>query len=311
MESTQQSEEFNKLFTSWLEISKSFWPMDSGQQDHTEKTAADVESPRQEDKDEGSSNFRTWETTIENYNSFLRILSDPENQQELGNSFLTFSEMMAQSTVDTMEDFAAFQGQVINSLAKANEHTKTYSPGGITHGSFESFRDLYRTEFQKYLKMPKIGLPREFHERLSNLADSSTLFYSYLAELLYLFSQPFEKTNGVIQEKIHQMLENGEEELFKDPKKAYGEWIRILENHFMELFNSKEYTEVLNKTITSLAVFKNVRKEVMEVILKDLQIPTNKEMDEVYKDMYLMKKKVKQLSREVEALQSELKTYRN
>ncbi len=321
MESTWQGNEFGKLFESWMEVSKNFWQADTLQAEADRRTAAKDDTgsnndagdreEKQNGEDSKFKTYRNWETMANNFTSFLKIMSAPENQKELGDGLLAFSKVMTQATGDALENITDFQGQLINSFAKVNEHTKAYNFDDIDHAAFESFRDLYRTEFQKYLKMPKIGLPREFHERLSNLADSSNLFYSYLTEFIYLLFQPLEKTNRVMQQRVNQMLEKGDFEFIKDSKKGYSEWIKALEGNFMEMLNSDEYTEVLNKTIVSLAALKSVRREVMGIILKDLQIPTNKEMDEVYKDLYQMKKQVRQLSRQVESLQAELKAARN
>jgi hypothetical protein len=49
-----------------------------------------------------------------------------------------------------------------------------------------------------------------------------------------------------------------------------------------------------------------VKNEVINVFIKDLQIPTNTEMDEVYRDIYTMKGKIKELTRQIETLQHEL-----
>lgn len=330
MESTWQGDEFGKLFGSWMEVSKNIWQAYAQQDAATQREDTDRkgrpgnggESSESEHVNESARNdsgqydntqyktYRNWEAAANNFASFLRVMAQPENQKDLTDNLMTFSEVMAQAAGDALENLTELQGQVINSFAKVTEHTKAYNFDDIDHTAFESFRELYRSEFQKYLKMPKIGLPREFHERLSSLADSSTLFYSYLTELLYLFSLPFEKTNRVMQQKVSSMLEKGECDCLKDSKKTYGEWIKTLEANFMELLNSQEYTEVLNKTIVSLAAFKNVRRDVMGVVLKDLQIPTNKEMDEVYRDLYQMKKKIRQLTGQVESLRKELQSSR-
>ena len=91
-----------------------------------------------------------------------------------------------------------------------------------------------------------------------------------------------------------------------DPAKLYNEWIKILEGNFMQLMKSQEYTNLLNALIRSLAEYKAVKNDVTNIALKELQIPTNKEMDEVYKELYVTKKKVKELTRRLEKLEGKL-----
>ncbi len=309
-ESATQGNEFGKLVESWMEVSKSFWQEIGAKQGESFGVSGInfdfFKNEETEFDEEKYKAYKTWETSVNNFTSFLKILSAPKDQEELSKGVIAFTEAIAQATGDALENFTEFQTQMVKSFAKVGEHTKAYTLDELDHSAFESFRDLYRSEFQKYLNIPKIGLPREFHEKLSQLADKYTLFYSHLIELLFYFSLPFEKTNRAMQKKIKKMLDQGE--MVDNSKEAYGEWIRMLEMNFMELLKSSEYTEVLNNTIISLASCKNVRRDVISIFLKDLQIPTSVEMDEVYKTLYQMKKKIRELSRQVEELQGAVNT---
>ena len=75
----------------------------------------------------------------------------------------------------------------------------------------------------------------------------------------------------------------------------------------MEFLKSTEYTRVTNNTIGSLASYKDVKNKLVGVYLKELQVPTNKDMDEVYRDIYQMKKKIKEQAKQIAELQKELK----
>jgi hypothetical protein len=245
--------------------------------------------------------YRTWETSAKNFTAFLKIMSAPENQQAMAESSATFAEAFNHATRESFENLLEFQGKLIDSFARASEHTQSLNPVDFDHSAFQSFRELYKTEWQKYLHVPKIGLPRELHEQLSDFVDKSNIFYSYIGELLCLFARPFEQSNQALQRKIQAMLEGGEIE--NDPTKLYNEWIRILEGNFMQLLQSTEYTNLLNEIIRSLTAYKKVKNDITSVFLKELQVPTNKDMDGVYKDLYLMKKKVRELSSRLEKLE--------
>jgi len=55
----------------------------------------------------------------------------------------------------------------------------------------------------------------------------------------------------------------------------------------------------LRGTLNSLHDFRAARSEFFMDLLQNLPIPTNKEMDELYKDLYILKKRVKELERKV------------
>ena len=99
-----------------------------------------------------------------------------------------------------------------------------------------------------------------------------------------------------MQAKITEMAEAGE--LPDDSKTYYQMWIKILEGHYMTLFKSPEYAEVMGETLNALEDYKMTSEKVMEDILEMFPVPTQKDMDELYKEIYLLKKKVKALEKE-------------
>ncbi|KJS03178.1 MAG: hypothetical protein VR65_02865 [Desulfobulbaceae bacterium BRH_c16a] len=306
-ETINEGNEIGRLVESWTAMAKNFWRESNAHREEGMGSSGlnfDSTAGGDEADDNKYKTYKSWEATVNNSVSFLKLMMAPENQETLYRSASAYTEALAQSTGDSMENFIELQRQAVKSLAEIGEHTKAYNLDDLDHSAFESFRELYRTEMQKYLKIPKIGLPREFHESLSELADKSNIFISHLNELIYQFSTPFEKTNRVMQTRIKAVLEGGE--FVEDPKQVYNEWIKILEGHFMELLKSKEYIDVLNSTITSLAAYKGVKTDVTDAFLKEMQIPTGRDMDKVYKDMYQMKKKIRELSKQVEKLQNKV-----
>lgn len=307
-DTTGKGNEFGELIESWMKIAQNCWlEMGKGSEETLSGAGLsfDFDTDGEGTDDDKFKTYKTWQSSVNNFSSLLKIMMAPENQESLSKSFFAFTEGMAEVTGESLENIAEFQSQLVKSFTKVGEHTKAYSFDDLDRSAFESFRELYKTEFQKYLNIPKIGLPREFHEQLSHLTDTSNIFSSYLAELFYLFTLPIEKSNRVMQRKMKEMIERGE--LGADSKQLYNEWIKVLEGHYMELLKSKDYTEVLDNTIGSLAAYKNVKTDVTNVFLKQLQIPTSRDMDEVYKDLYQMKKKIKELSKKVARLESQSK----
>lgn len=303
-ESNFQGSEITKLFDSWLDTANKFWKDIEKSRDDSLKWG-DVNlkfSAEDETDDDKHKTYKAWETSVNNFTSFLKIMAAPENQEAMAKSSTAFVEALGQAAGESYENFLEFQGNLIQSLARTSEYTKSYNIEDLDHKVFESFRELYKNEWQKYLHVPKIGLPRELHQQMADLVDKSNIFHSYLAELFYLFSLPFEKTNYVTQQKIKEMLEQGE--IDNEPAQFYNEWIKVLEGNFMQLLKSEEYTALLNNLISSLSEYKEIKNDLTNVCLKELQIPTNRDMDEVYKELYTMKKKVALLTKRLEKLEN-------
>jgi hypothetical protein len=298
--------EITKLFESWMDTANKFWKdVESSRGETPTWGGVDLnfgskEEAKGEDKHR---TYRSWETSVKNFAAFLKIMSAPENQQAMAENSTAFAEAYGEAAKESFENLLEFQTNLIQSFARASEHTQSYNPDDFDHSAFKSFRELYKNEWQKYLHIPKIGLPRELHEQLADFVDKSNIFYSYVGELLYLFGRPFEKSNQAMQEKMNAMLEQGEVE--NDSTKIYNEWIKVLEGNFMQLLQSQEYTELLNEIIRSLTAYKTVKNDVTNVFLKEFQVPTNSDMDEVYKELYLTKKKLKELTIRLEKLENQ------
>ena len=84
----------------------------------------------------------------------------------------------------------------------------------------------------------------------------------------------------------------------ENSKTYYKLWIKLLEGHYMELFKQSEYTEVMTKTLTALNEFSDARQKVVNDLLKQMNIPTNLDIDELSKEIYLLKKRIRLIEKE-------------
>jgi polyhydroxyalkanoate synthesis regulator phasin len=96
-----------------------------------------------------------------------------------------------------------------------------------------------------------------------------------------------------MNKKMAEMADEGK--LPDDYREVYKLWIKVLEGHYMTLFQSAEYAETMAKTVDALNAFIDARQKVMESVLKAVPVPTQKEMDELYKELYQLKKRLRKM----------------
>ena len=161
--------------------------------------------------------------------------------------------------------------------------------------------EMYEKEFGQILKMPQLGLTRVFQERVNQTIEKFTQFQGALTEFVQLLLIPMEKAYNAVQEEIKNVEKEGKDAL-KDSKAYYQFWIKKMEENYMVLLKSPEYTVTLGNTMKALRDFRVARTQLFMDILQDLPIPTNKDMDELYKELYLLKKRVKELEKKVKKL---------
>ena len=298
METAMTKEQYHEppeqdFISSWLNLAASFWsgsPTDNKQ----------GKGPGKADAPHGDKNFQAWQRGLNNLTLFIKLMGLPENQASLINGMESLGEMIVQLSGDSVENTIEFQGQLLKILSLMGQRTEPYTFDDTEQNIFEPYRTLYEQEVQKYLRVPQLGLPKFHQESLSKLMDTFNIFSVNLSELAYLFSVPMYKTSLVMQEKMEERLNNGD--FSDDITKAYDEWVKVLEGHYMVLLKSKKYILVLKQTIDSLAEYRKTRDEAMCRILKLLPIPTNREMDDVYKELYTIKRQLRQLSNEMSKL---------
>ena len=98
-----------------------------------------------------------------------------------------------------------------------------------------------------------------------------------------------------MQQKLSEIAEAGE--LPEDSKQYYQMWIKILEGHYMTLFQSPEYGNTLNSVLVSMSEFSMVKNDLMQDMLSTMPVSTQKDMDDLYQEIYLLKKRIKALEK--------------
>ena len=300
MTKKQTSANFSEeLLSSWMNVAASFWSntADQAKGNTNPWAGGNTESGANKDfpKDK---NFEPWQMGYNNLTSLLKLMAHPENHESATNGTGNLYEMLMQMSGDSSENIMEFQSLLLKKLSAIGQQTKAYNYEDVDENMFDSFRTLYEQEFQKYFHIPQFGLPRFHQERVLDLMDKFNLFQFNMAELSYLFSVPLDKTNRVMQENMEKIINQGN--FFDTPDNGYAEWVKTLEGHYMVLLKSEKYTQVLRNTIGSMAEYRNARDDVLCQVLKLLPIPTNRDMDEVYKELYTLKKQLKELSKKID-----------
>jgi len=241
------------------------------------------------------------------------------NPEEIGKGLLEFFQALssiagtpkpgdfqaAKSVPDMMlkmlQPFWGYSIKLQKQFAEMTGATATGEPENMAElvkQMTKSFYDAQGEDFRKILNVPQLGLNRYYQERQNKAIEKASEFQSALTEFLQMLMIPLEKAHYGVQEEIAKLEKEGKAAI-KDSKALYQLWIQKLEDHYMALLRSDEYMNTLRGTLNSLHDFRAARSEFFMDLMQNLPIPTNKEMDELYKDLYILKKRVKELERKV------------
>ncbi len=195
-----------------------------------------------------------------------------------------------------MNGFVNFQGQVREWLQKRADIKDPFDAQALDKEFIRQWTETYEDELSHYFKVPQIGLGRFYQERAMHAADRHNVLQSALSEFLHMLYLPMEKSFKSLQEKMAEMT-LADEPLDEKAKTYYNLWIRLLEGHYMELFKNQDFIDCLLKTLSALEEYSSARQAVVNDVLKMYSIPSHHEMDDLYKEIYLLKKRMRELEK--------------
>jgi polyhydroxyalkanoate synthase subunit PhaE len=162
---------------------------------------------------------------------------------------------------------------------------------------FETCNEIFESDFQRLLNLPHLCLTGLPPERVMRATEKFKQFQAAMAEFIYLLYLPVKKS---LRATGAEWVNGGTEKPPEDFKEYYKRWLKILEGHYMTLSQSAEYTRTLTHTLYALEDFTLAKQELLSGAMVGLGLPTLREMDELYREIYLLKKSVRLLARQLD-----------
>lgn len=285
------------IISEWMKTTTEFWKtffsMWGGLSEKTDETAAKKDKKRSRVKESMEATQKVWETVFS-------MMVEPETTESLFKGSDVFPVILMNLAQTGWTGFMHLQQKWLENVGRIGETARFYTFEDLDEDTLKVWNDLYEQEFRKFFNVPQLGLTRMYQEKILQAADKYNIFQANITEFFHLIYRPIEKSLKAMQIRLTELVDEGE--LPEDPKTYYQMWIKTLEGHYMTLFQSEEYGQHLRKTMTSISEFSQAKKEVLQDTLSILPVPTQKEMDELYKEIYLLKKKIRTLEKKNETM---------
>lgn len=232
---------------------------------------------------------------LKNWQSMAGAMAAPESMTALLKGSGAMPEVLLKLAQTSMGSLIELQQKMIQRVGRMGQSVDAYQFQDIDENMFRAWTDIYKKEFQQFFQIPQLGLMRTYQEKANQAADKYNLFQSTLSEFLNLLGLPFNRSMQVMQEKLGEMAEKGE--LTEDTKVYYNMWVKVLEGHFMTLFQTPEYVETLTRTVNALAEYSAARNAALEDMLSALPVAKKTEMDDMARELYELKKRLRRLEK--------------
>jgi len=180
------------------------------------------------------------------------------------------------------------------------------------------YLSFYEESVGRLFKAPQLGLSRESLQQMAAAGDAFNQFMAALSDFTIKFNLPlkdaFEELMEVVKEK------KGTEADFKSAREIYDAAVNLMDEKYDAHIKSPEGVQMVVGVVQKYLAFKKKADVVNDHWLKSLSIPTSREMEDVYRSIYELKRKTRQqanliqnheaqiesLGRKIEALEASL-----
>ena len=151
---------------------------------------------------------------------------------------------------------------------------------------------LYQESIGRYLAAPQFGIPREAMAQTNMAIASYHKLLGAAGEFLLKFSKPLQQSMEVIQKTIKEKA--NKDEGFNSAKGVYGVAVKILDKAYDDWLKSPEGVQSVADLVEKYLEYKQNLNPVIDSWLRAFSVPTQKEMEDVYRGIYDLKKKGRQ-----------------
>jgi hypothetical protein len=194
---------------------------------------------------------------------------------------------------------------------KQNKRTASADPLKTYLESTQGFFDMWMNSYQTFgkLQVPALGPIREKQEKIMKGFPIYANFYNTLVESNINFQTIFTGAMKKTYEKLIIDAKNGiTATKYKD---FYNVWLDIYSDMLKEFMESSHYTSDMGKLMTNFVDFQKYNRDVIEEnILKPSNLPTKTDIDEINKDLYTLRKTLKDLDKKTNEVSKILEEYR-
>jgi len=163
----------------------------------------------------------------------------------------------------------------------------------------------YQQSFGKLFKAPTMGLTRESMEKFNASIDAYMQYLTTINKFsVVMYSAGFEAMEKLLQ-RYARMLEEGQAPI--SFQEFYRLWWQTNDETLMDIFKTDSFSELLGKVVNAGARYKKCYDNLTtEILTNTLPIPTNKEMDSIFKATQELKRSQREQNQKLEEMQSQV-----
>ncbi len=210
-----------------------------------------------------------------------------------------------QKPKELMDTCVSFYQNIMSPWMKIDEDILKRISSGDKQAYIEFFKQAnakYEESFGKMFNMMGMGINRE---QYADEMQAMSAYYKMLlaaGELSALLYNTGTDTMKDVVAKYQQIIQKGE--AITSFKEFYKLWYQVNEDALLSLFNTEAFSIAFGNFSDKYAQYMIATNKVIERKLAPLPIPTKTDMDSLYLTVHNLRKEVRQLQKEIEALKN-------
>ena len=194
-----------------------------------------------------------------------------------------------------------------NKRTASADPLKTYLES--TQEFFDTWMNNYQSTFGKLTQVPAFGPIREKQEKMMKGFPVYINLYNTWVESNINFQTVFTEAMKKTYEKM--ITETKGEITTTKYKDFYKIWLETYSQTLKEFMKSGHFTSDMGKLMTNFMDYQKYNKEMIEEnILKPGNLPTKTEIDEINKDLYTLRKTLKDLDKKTNEISKTIGEHR-
>lgn len=137
-------------------------------------------------------------------------------------------------------------------------------------------------------------------ETMKDLADMMTAYNTKNNQMQYMMYTTGMKAMDEVSENMYAKVKNGED--VKEFADVYKNWLNTNDKHFVALFETPEYSKLMSEVSALQLNLKGKMEKQVEKSFEKLPLVNRTEMDELYKTVQTLKKRIASLEKEIDTI---------
>lgn len=242
----------------------------------------------------------SWQKLAQGYSEQMR-----QQIQEYTTGTFTASSDVAklwQLYLQETQKFSQLWLEAIGSSAGPISRTFTGTPQPWLELNNLYWNFLYEQSFGSLMRTPILGPTRELNGKLLKSFDAWSNLYRSSIDYQVVLADVQVRSFEELMLQLIDMAEKGER--ITSWRDFQQQWSIVSDRVFEETFCDEDNLRIRGNFVNSLNTYKLYQQELVELWMKQLNMPVRSEVDEIHKNMYELRKEVKQLKKRLAKYES-------